>query len=140
MLNTLRNRTFRHLFAAQVIALLGTGLATVALGLLAWQLAGEDAGLVLGAALAIKMIAYVTLAPIAAAIATRLKRAEGHLRRVIGMIEEGRPCVELATQLHAVERAVAEAKRAMIHDHIDHCVTAGGDHNLAEIKALTKLL
>ena len=47
-----------------------------------------------------------------AAIATRLKRAEGHLRRVIGMIEEGRPCVELATQLHAVERAVAEAKRA----------------------------
>ncbi len=74
------------------------------------------------------------------AIATRLKRAEGHLRRVIGMIEEGRPCVELATQLHAVERAVAEAKRAMIHDHIDHCVTAGGDHDLAEIKALTKLL
>ena len=74
------------------------------------------------------------------AIGSRLKRAEGHLRRVIGMIEEGRPCVELATQLHAVERAVAEAKRAMIHDHIDHCVTAGGDHDLAEIKALTKLL
>ncbi|PKP67577.1 MAG: hypothetical protein CVT86_01235 [Alphaproteobacteria bacterium HGW-Alphaproteobacteria-8] len=75
-----------------------------------------------------------------AAIATRLKRAEGHLRRVIGMIEEGRPCVDLATQLHAVERAVAEAKRALIHDHIDHCVLAGGDHDLVEIKALTKLL
>ncbi|WP_019953912.1 MFS transporter [Yoonia vestfoldensis] len=74
MLNTLRNRTFRHLFAAQVIALLGTGLATVALGLLAWQLAGENAGLVLGTALAIKMIAYVTLAPIAAAVAERLPR------------------------------------------------------------------
>jgi uncharacterized protein len=74
------------------------------------------------------------------AIATRLKRAEGHLRRVIGMIEEGRPCLDLATQLHAVERAVAEAKRALIHDHIDHCVTAGGDHDLAEIKSLTKLL
>lgn len=74
MLKTLGNRTFRHLFAAQVIALLGTGLATVALGLLAWQLAGEDAGLVLGTALAIKMIAYVTLAPIAAAIAERLPR------------------------------------------------------------------
>jgi DNA-binding FrmR family transcriptional regulator len=74
------------------------------------------------------------------AIATRLKRADGHLRRVIGMIEEGRPCVDLATQLHAVERAVAEAKRALIHDHIDHCVTAAGDHDLAEIKALTKLL
>jgi DNA-binding FrmR family transcriptional regulator len=74
------------------------------------------------------------------AIATRLKRAEGHLRRVIGMIEEGRPCVDLATQLHAVERAVAEAKRALIHDHIDHCVTAGGTHDLAELKSLTKLL
>lgn len=74
------------------------------------------------------------------AIATRLKRAEGHLRRVIGMIDEGRPCVDLATQLHAIERAVAEAKRALIHDHIDHCVTGGGAHDLAEIKAMTKLL
>ena len=74
------------------------------------------------------------------AIATRLKRAEGHLRRVIGMIEEGRSCVDLATQLHAVERAVAEAKRALIHDHIDHCLTGGAGHDLAEIKALTKLL
>lgn len=74
------------------------------------------------------------------AITARLKRAEGHLRRVIGMIEEGRPCVDLATQLQAVERAVAEAKRALIHDHIDHCVTGGGAHDLAGIKALTKLL
>jgi DNA-binding FrmR family transcriptional regulator len=74
------------------------------------------------------------------AIATRLKRAEGHLRRVIGMIEEGRPCLDLATQLHAVERAVAEAKRALIHDHIDHCLTRGGEHDLVEIKTLTKLL
>lgn len=74
MLSVLSNRTFRHLFAAQVIALLGTGLATVALGLLAWQLAGDSAGLVLGTALAIKMVAYVTLAPIAAAVAERLPR------------------------------------------------------------------
>jgi uncharacterized protein len=74
------------------------------------------------------------------AIASRLKRAEGHLRRVIGMIEEGRSCIDLATQLHAVERAVAEAKRALIHDHIDHCVSAAGDRDLAEIKSLTKLL
>ncbi|THD82322.1 MFS transporter [Aliigemmobacter aestuarii] len=74
MLGTLRNPTFRHLFAAQVVALVGTGLATVALGLLAWQLAGENAGLVLGTALAIKMVAYVTLAPVAAAIAERLPR------------------------------------------------------------------
>ena len=63
MLHVLSICTFRHMFAAQLVALLGTGLATVALGLLAWQLAGEDAGLVLGTALAIKMIAYVMLAP-----------------------------------------------------------------------------
>lgn len=74
MLATLKNRTFRHLFLAQFVALLGTGLATVALGLLAWQLAGNDAGAVLGMALGIKMVAYVTLAPVAAAIAERLPR------------------------------------------------------------------
>lgn len=74
------------------------------------------------------------------AIALRLKRAEGHLRRIVTMIEEGRPCLDLATQLHAVERAVAEAKRALIHDHIDHCLTGTGAHDLTEIKAMTKLL
>lgn len=74
MLGVLANRTYRHLFAAQVIAVIGTGLATVALGLLAWQIAGEDAGLVLGTALAIKMVAYVTLAPVASAFADRVPR------------------------------------------------------------------
>ena len=73
------------------------------------------------------------------AIATRLRRAQGHLRRVVAMIEEGRPCLDLATQLHAVERAVAEAKRALIHDHIDHCLTEG-ELGLTEIKAITRLL
>lgn len=74
MLLVLRNRTYRHLFTAQVIALIGTGLATVALGLLAYDLAGENAGAVLGTALAIKMIAYVGVAPLAAAFAERLPR------------------------------------------------------------------
>lgn len=74
MLSVLSNPTFRHLFTAQLVALIGTGLATVALGLLAWQLAGENAGAVLGTALAIKMVAYVSLAPIAAAVAERLPR------------------------------------------------------------------
>ncbi|SEB96254.1 Predicted arabinose efflux permease, MFS family [Nitratireductor aquibiodomus] len=74
MLAILRNRTYRHLFAAQIIALVGTGLATVALGLLAFDLAGENAGAVLGTALAIKMIAYVGVAPIASAFAERVPR------------------------------------------------------------------
>jgi len=74
MLAVLSNRTYRHLFLAQVIALVGTGLLTVALSLLAFELAGADAGAVLGTALAIKMIAYVGVAPIASAFAERLPR------------------------------------------------------------------
>ena len=74
MLSVLSNRTYRHLFLAQAIALVGTGLATVALGLLAWDLAGGDAGQVLGTALAIKMVAYVTLSPVAQAVADRASR------------------------------------------------------------------
>ncbi len=67
MFSPLANRTYRHLFAAQVLSLLGSGLATVALGLLAFDLAAADAGAVLGTALAIKMIAYVGIAPVAGA-------------------------------------------------------------------------
>ena len=74
MLSILSNRTYRHLFMAQVIALIGTGLATVALGLLAYDLAGKNAGAVLGTALTIKMIAYVGVAPVAAAIADKIPR------------------------------------------------------------------
>jgi H+ antiporter protein len=74
MLEVLANRTYRHLFFAQVIALLGTGLATVALGLLAFDLAGANAGAVLGTALAIKMLAYIGVAPVASAMAERLPR------------------------------------------------------------------
>ncbi|EYR82736.1 MULTISPECIES: MFS transporter [unclassified Shinella] len=74
MLGVLQNRTYRHLFLAQVVALVGTGLATVALGLLAYEIAGPDAGAVLGTALAIKMIAYVGIAPIAGAFAEVLPR------------------------------------------------------------------
>lgn len=74
MMNVLANRTYRHLFMAQAIALIGTGLATVALGLLAFELAGADAGKVLGTALAIKMIAFVAVAPVAGAFAERLPR------------------------------------------------------------------
>jgi len=74
MLSVLANRTYRHLFAAQVIALIGTGMMTVALGLLAYKIAGEKAGAVLGTALAIKMIAYVGVAPVVGGFANLLPR------------------------------------------------------------------
>lgn len=68
------NRVYLQLFSAQLIALVGTGLATVALGLLAYDLAGERAGVVLGTALAVKMIAYVTVSPVVGAWADRVPR------------------------------------------------------------------
>ncbi|MFW1931684.1 MFS transporter, partial [Acinetobacter baumannii] len=66
--------TYRHLFLAQVIALIGTGLITIALALQAYDIAKGEAAQVLGIALAIKMIAYIGVAPIASAFAERLPR------------------------------------------------------------------
>lgn len=68
MFAILRHGMFRSLFVAQIVALVGTGLATVALALLAYDLAGDQAGAVLGTALAIKMVVYVTLAPVSGAL------------------------------------------------------------------------
>lgn len=73
-ISPLANATFRKLFTAQVIALAGTGLATVGLALLAYDLAGGDAGMVLGTALAIKMLAYVFIALVAGAYAQSIPR------------------------------------------------------------------
>lgn len=74
MIGVLRNPTYRALFSAQVLALLGTGLLTVALGLLAFDLAGDTAGSVLGTALTIKMVAYVGVAPLMAALVDRVPK------------------------------------------------------------------
>jgi len=80
-------------------------------------------------------------------IVKRLKRAEGHLRRVIEMFDERRSCLDLAQQLHAVEKAVGEAKRALIHDHVDHCLDTAANGNgestvavVDEFKAISKYL
>lgn len=74
MFQILKNRTYRHLYLAQIVAVMGTGLATVALGLLAFDLAEENAGAVLGTVFAIKMLAYVVLSPIANAFSGRFPR------------------------------------------------------------------
>jgi uncharacterized protein len=80
-------------------------------------------------------------------VVRRLRRAEGHLRSTITMIEAGRACVELAQQLHAVEKAIAEAKRALILDHADHCLEAAVGQigrkqrtTIDEFKAITRYL
>ncbi|MBM3564518.1 MAG: metal-sensing transcriptional repressor [Alphaproteobacteria bacterium] len=80
-------------------------------------------------------------------IRNRLKRAEGHLRNIIGMIEAGRPCLDITQQLHAVEKAIAQAKKTLVQDHIDHCLeeAAGADSkrrgsSIREFKEITKYL
>ena len=80
-------------------------------------------------------------------IVKRLKRAEGHLRSVIDMIEANRSCLDLAQQLHAVEKAIGQAKKTMIQDHLDHCLEeAVGSlardqrRSIDEFKEITKYL
>ena len=79
------------------------------------------------------------------ALIKRLKRAQGHLAAVITMIEAERPCAAIAQQLFAVESAITHAKRELIHDHLEHCLTDGPDGHaslatLAEFRDLAKYL
>jgi len=80
-------------------------------------------------------------------IVKRLKRAHGHLRSVIEMIEDGRACLDISQQLHAVEKAIGQAKRTLIQDHLDHCLeeTVGPlprqrRRSIDEFKEITKYL
>jgi len=77
------------------------------------------------------------------AIIKRLNRAAGHLKSIVGMIEEERACVDIAQQLQAVENAIASAKRALINDHIDHCLVHaeegdGPQHAIDQFRAISK--
>jgi DNA-binding FrmR family transcriptional regulator len=81
------------------------------------------------------------------AIIRRLKRADGHLQTIIEMIEQGRPCSQIAQQLQAVESAIENAKKALIHDHISQCLErplkapgSTGRAALRDFKLITKYL
>lgn len=80
-------------------------------------------------------------------IIKRLKRADGHLKSIITMLEEGRSCLDIAQQLQAVESAITNAKKILVHDHIDHCLehavregSQSADDTLREFKAIIKYL
>jgi uncharacterized protein len=83
-----------------------------------------------------------------AGIVKRLKRAEGHLHKVIEMFGDGRSCLDLAQQLHAVEKAISQAKKTLIHDHVDHCLDTAANGGttkstgkvVAEFKAISRYL
>lgn len=80
-------------------------------------------------------------------IIKRLKRAQGHLKSIVTMLEEDRDCLEIAQQLQAVEKAICNAKKNLVHDHIDHCLehsvrkgARGADNTIQEFKEITKYL
>ena len=80
-------------------------------------------------------------------IINRLKRAVGHIKSIIKMLEENRGCLDVAQQLHAVEKAITNAKKTLVHDHIDHCLNHAINDNtidsaeaLKEFKDITKYL
>lgn len=77
-------------------------------------------------------------------IVKRLRRAIGQLNSIVGMIEGERSCSDVAMQLQAVEKAIVQAKKTFIHDHIDHCLEAGVGKTpkaaLKEFKAIAKYL
>lgn len=80
-------------------------------------------------------------------IIKRLRRADGHLKSVIAMIEAGKPCLDIAQQLQAVEKAITNAKRTLIQDHLDHCledavgaISREQRGPIDEFKAITKYL
>jgi uncharacterized protein len=56
------------------------------------------------------------------AIIRRLKRADGHLQKIIEMMGTGSPCLHLAQQLQAVEGAIENAKKTLIHDYLSRCL------------------
>ncbi len=81
------------------------------------------------------------------AIIKRLRRASGHLISTIDMIVQGRDCLDVAQQLQAVEKAIQQAKKALIQDHLDHCLEdlvgplkSGQRHSLDEFREITRYL
>ena len=76
-------------------------------------------------------------------ITARLKRAHGHLAKVIAMLEDHAPCTDIAQQLFAVEKAITNAKRVLIQDHIDHCLSPSAEtrsDSVEDFKTITKYL
>jgi DNA-binding FrmR family transcriptional regulator len=73
------------------------------------------------------------------AVVNRLRRAQGQLGGVLRMIEEGRDCKEVITQLAAVNHALDRAGFAIISTGLKQCLTESGDPESVDIKTLEKL-
>jgi DNA-binding FrmR family transcriptional regulator len=71
----------------------------------------------------------------------RLRRAEGQIRGIIGMLESGRECAEVVTQLAAVSRALDRAGFKIIASGLQQCVAAAeaGEDQRANLEQMEKL-
>lgn len=72
------------------------------------------------------------------AIATRLKRAHGHLGTVIRMLEEGSDCEDVLTQLSAVNKAISRSGFALVATGMEYCLAHPDDEGV-DRKKLEKL-
>lgn len=71
-------------------------------------------------------------------VARRLKIVEGHLRKVIEMVEDGVYCIDVLQQTSAVKNAIKKAEEILLVNHINHCVvkainTNGKDKAIEEL-------
>ena len=67
------------------------------------------------------------------ALAKRLKRIEGQVRGLQRMIDEERYCIDVLTQIAAVNAALDSVALKVLEDHVAHCVRHGGDEKVAEL-------
>lgn len=56
------------------------------------------------------------------AVLTRLRRIEGQVRGVAGMVEEGRYCIDILTQVQAIKAALGKVEDELLKNHAAHCV------------------
>ena len=69
----------------------------------------------------------------------RIKRAQGQLAGVLRMLEDGRECEDVVTQLAAVSRALDRAGFAIVATGLQHCLTDGDGIDSADVKKMEKL-
>jgi DNA-binding FrmR family transcriptional regulator len=55
-------------------------------------------------------------------LVNRLRRVEGQVRGLSGMIEEGRYCIDVLTQLRAARAALNRVETIMLKEHLNHCI------------------
>ncbi len=73
------------------------------------------------------------------AAVTRLRRAEGQIAGVIRMLEQGRDCKDVVTQLAAVSRALDKAGFSIVASGLKQCLEAGGDQQSLDVAEMEKL-